>query len=210
MSEFEELTGQAPKKKTAKKKTVKRKKQVITEDLALETREVEAAAEHDEADGAPIPKASKRPEKRRPNEAARISYADRKKLAKKRLDDDKYHYHIFNDAESGHWANNIDKRIQQGYTIVTDEELREMGDAQGVAAQGIGSIASTSVGGGKKGVLMRIPREFYEEDNAAKQADVDRREEQMIPEELRNASDMYGDGLKVENQQGTLEVRRRS
>ena len=67
------------------------------------------------------------------------------------------------------------------------------------------------VGRGTRGVLMKIPRQFYEEDQAAKQAEVDQTENGMVDEELQNADDVYGEGLKVGDKKGTrLEVRRRS
>jgi hypothetical protein len=52
-----------------------------------------------------------------------------------------------------------------------------VGDKRIDAPSGDSSIAKASVGGGMKAVLLRIKREYYEEDQIAKQALVNASEE---------------------------------
>jgi len=52
-------------------------------------------------------------------------------------------------------------------------------DSRVDAASPEGSIEQRSVGGGLKGYLMRIPRDLYEQDQKAKQAQVNKTEEAL-------------------------------
>jgi hypothetical protein len=68
-------------------------------------------------------------------------------------------------------VNDIDDRISQfkaaGYEIVPDEAA-SIGDKRVTAATSIGSGKQISVGQGTKAFLMRIPKEWYQEDQALK------------------------------------------
>jgi hypothetical protein len=150
----------------------------------------------------------KRPPERPEIGASRVSYKDRHKLTVANRDDANYVYRIVN-SDKDRYKDRIATMLARGYTICKDGE--QIGDPNGTDASSIGSSATKSVGNGVKGVLMKIPRKFYEEDKAAKQAEVDRTEEGMVDEELRNSDDVYGEGLKISDSKGTrLEVRRRS
>ncbi len=78
-------------------------------------------------------------------------------------------------------VNDVDDRIQRfndaGYEIVHGEETG--GDPLAGAASKIGSAVSKPVGGGTMGVLMEIPEEYYNEDQAAKHAEIDKVEASM-------------------------------
>lgn len=69
---------------------------------------------------------------------------------------------------------------QAGWNLV--EDGTQIGDEYAGQASSMGSVSSKPVGGGRVDVLMEIPTEFYEEDQAAKQREVDRTEEAMLQE----------------------------
>jgi hypothetical protein len=54
------------------------------------------------------------------------------------------------------------------------------GDARAGADTQIGATVNRSVGGGIRGILMEIPERYYNEDQAAKQREIDEHEKQMI------------------------------
>ena len=101
--------------------------------------------------------------------ATRIGYKDRNKITVADQDPD-YKYRVVND-DNEHYQGNVAKRKQMGYDIVTDEST--IGDDQGVGAHAVGSQVSRHVGHGTKGILMRQRKEWFEEDKAAKQAEID-------------------------------------
>lgn len=77
-------------------------------------------------------------------------------------------------------VNDVDDRITQfqegGYEIVQDEAVK-VGDARASAGTPVGTAKNMSVGRGTKAYVMRIKREWYEEDQANKQGNVDRQEQ---------------------------------
>lgn len=76
------------------------------------------------------------------------------------------------------WVNDVDDRLLRaeaaGYKTVL--KPADLSDPKAGAGTQVGSAVAKSVGAGVRAVLMEIPREFYEEDQAAKQRNVDRRE----------------------------------
>lgn len=64
------------------------------------------------------------------------------------------------------WVNDSGSRINQfktaGYEVVTHDVV--VGDNKVGAATAVGSVVDKPVGLGTTAVLMRIPKEFYEED----------------------------------------------
>jgi len=76
-------------------------------------------------------------------------------------------------------VNDIDDRIAQfidgGYELV-DNEATTVGDSRVSQGTSLGTKKVFSVGQGIKGHLMRIRKEFYEEDQAAKQSYVAKQE----------------------------------
>lgn len=72
----------------------------------------------------------------------------------------------------------IEELKQQGYEVVP-KGLHRVGDARVQTASAEGSSEVLSVGGGQKAVLMRQRKDWYEEDQKAKQARVDASEEAL-------------------------------
>jgi len=85
------------------------------------------------------------------------------------------------------FVNDIGDRVesfrQAGYEPVPAADVR-IGDKRVGAASSEGSIAQASVGGGTKAVLMAIPKEWYDEDQEAKQAHVNELEQSMKQQAL--------------------------
>ena len=84
--------------------------------------------------------------------------------------DPNYVYRIVNDVDD-----RVARFIEGGYEPVQDEAVK-VGDNRASADSPVGSVKRISVGGGTKGVLMRIRRDWYEEDQEAKRAVVDDQE----------------------------------
>ena len=140
-------------------------------------------------------------------QASRISYKDRGKISATGRDP-KFIYRIVN-HDGNKYAGNVEKRMQMGYKFANEGE--SLGDLHGVKAGQIGSKIGTHVGSGTQGILMKIPKEYYNQDQAEKQTEVDRTELGMVDEELKNSDGMYGEGLKVADGQGTrLEMKVRN
>ena len=91
-------------------------------------------------------------------------------------------------------VNDEDDRVQRlqdaGYEIATKESVGAIGDRRVDTASSIGSSAHFSVGKGVKAVVMRQKVEYYQEDQAAKQAEIDALEATMS-RDARKAAD-YG------------------
>lgn len=81
-----------------------------------------------------------------------------------------FHYVIVNDY-------NVDTYVLAGYDFVTHDVT--IGDRHIDAAQSTGGKVNIPVGNGVTGFVMRIPNEFYEEDRAEEQADLDDKEKAM-------------------------------
>lgn len=95
------------------------------------------------------------------------------------------------------WVNDTDGRVDRfkvaGYEIVTDTDL-EIGQRTADTAATVGTPVSKKVGPGITAYLMRILKEYYEEDQAAKQEEITQREKAMLAEARQ---ERYGD-LKLE------------
>lgn len=93
-------------------------------------------------------------------------------------------------------VNDLDDRIPQleanGWEHVTGAKV---GDNRVDNASSLGSKTMVSVGQGVKAAVMRIKREWYQEDQAAKQAQVDAME-QTMKQDARRAAD-YGPGVEI-------------
>ena len=72
-----------------------------------------------------------------------------------------YTYRVANDTD-----NRIGELKERGYEIVTHDA--KVGEARVATPKKEGSPHQVSVGGGKKGFLMRIKDEWYKEDQEAK------------------------------------------
>ena len=84
-----------------------------------------------------------------------------------------FHYRIVNDT-----GDRVQQLIDAGYEIV-DASTVQVGDKRISSVAPEGTKAQVSVGGGVKGFVMRQKQEWYDEDQAAKQARVDQQEESI-------------------------------
>ena len=79
-------------------------------------------------------------------------------------------------------VNDVDDRITQfqegGYEIVQDEAVA-VGDVRASSGTPVGTTKNLSVGRGTKAYVMRIKREWYEEDQANKQGFVNQQEQSI-------------------------------
>ena len=92
------------------------------------------------------------------------------------------------------WVNDTDDRIPRfvagGYEFVNNDGISVGDSTVDYKTTTDTSIVRKGVGGGKVAYLMQIPREFYDEDQAKKQTQVDEIEETMI--QSVNAEHNYG------------------
>lgn len=97
-----------------------------------------------------------------------------------------YEYRIVND---------IDDRIAEfqeyGWEVVSDDKVK-VGDKRVANPTSEGTPKQISVGGGTKAYLMRIKKEFYEEDQAAKAKQVNELESSMKKEALEKFGSVGG------------------
>jgi hypothetical protein len=100
-------------------------------------------------------------------------------------DDDRYQYRYFNDG----WAREpgrIQRALDAGYEVVEGKEPVAVG--------------TNDDGSPIKGILMKIPKEIYEEDQALKQKEVDRVDQAIMGGTLeQQAGDKryIPDGIKI-------------
>lgn len=85
--------------------------------------------------------------------------------------DPNFHYRIVNVKDD-----RVEQFKEQGYEAVS---ATPVGDRQVDTPSTLGSGAEISVGQGMKAVLMRIPKEWYAEDQTAKQVQIDELEATM-------------------------------
>jgi len=95
-----------------------------------------------------------------------------------------YVYRIVNDS-----GDRVQQFVDAGYELVDANAVR-IGDKRVNAASAEGSKAQVSVGKGEKAFVMRIKQEWYDEDQATKQAEIDRLE-QTIKNKATGSAD-YG------------------
>jgi hypothetical protein len=85
--------------------------------------------------------------------------------------DPNYHYRIVNVSDSD---DNFERRVSLGYEPV-DNSI-DVGDKRVSTPSTLGSVKHISVGQGQKAVVMRIKREWHEEDQAQLNARADEQE----------------------------------
>lgn len=98
--------------------------------------------------------------------------------------DANYEYRIVNDE-----YDRVDTFKDAGWEVVSNSDV-SVGDKRVGQTTATGSAAMLSVGQGMKGVVMRIKKEWYDEDQAAKRADAKARE-QSTKSDATNGAD-YG------------------
>lgn len=103
----------------------------------------------------------------------RTPVTKRNRLAVKNKEDG-FIYRIVNDEDD-----RVERLQEQGYELCTKESVGAIGDKRVDNASSLGSIAQISVGKGTKAVVMRIPKEYYDQDQSAKQKEIDALESTM-------------------------------
>lgn len=88
--------------------------------------------------------------------------------------DPNFHYRIVN-TTTGSGSDRIQEFKEAGWTVVDTE----VGDKRVDTTSGLGKTSEISVGNGVKALVMRIPREYHDEDQAAKMAYLKEQEETM-------------------------------
>ena len=91
-------------------------------------------------------------------------------------------------------VNDVDDRVEQlkgvGYEVCTTEQVGAIGNKRVDNTSSLGSVAHFSVGQGTKAIVMRIPEDWYKEDQKTKQDEIDAVEASM-KSDARKAAD-YG------------------
>lgn len=106
-----------------------------------------------------------------PSGRTRRTPVSRKNILTVQGKDPNYHYRIVNDV-----GDRVQSFIDAGYELVPDDKVR-VGDKRINKTSSEGSISHLSVGQGDKAFVMKIKKEWFDEDQAAKQAEVNRMEE---------------------------------
>jgi hypothetical protein len=129
-------------------------------------------------------KTPKADERTRPS---RVPLGQRNRLTFKGLDP-AYSYRLINDQEE-----RLVQAQEAGYEFVTADQ--QMGDATPMAAKKLGKKVTKPVGHGTTGYLMRIKKDWYDEDQTAKMKRLDETEQAMKPNLVKGE---YGSGLTHE------------
>lgn len=94
------------------------------------------------------------------------------------------------------WVINDPDRVEKfkaaWWEIDDDPANQRPGDRRIDTSAGTSSIVETKAGGGKKYVLMKLPKEVYEQDQRAKHDEIDRVEAETLREAKQGAG-RYGD-----------------
>lgn len=127
---------------------------------------------------------AKRPDRSKP---VRQPLGQRNRLTFRGEMEEGYNYRVINDVDD-----RLTLALEGGYEFVESNE--KLGDDKAAEASKVGSRVSKPVGNGINGYLMRIKNEFYEADQAAKEADLVETEKGMEPGRT-TVEDAYGDGI---------------
>lgn len=92
--------------------------------------------------------------------------------------DPNYHYRLVNvNLESD--PDRVQRFLDGGYEIVEKDKASPIGDSKVDNPSALGSAGLVSVGQGTKAVLMRIRKEWYKEDQDAKQTEITQNEQRL-------------------------------
>ena len=111
--------------------------------------------------------------KRAQNRPKRIPVHKRDRISFGNLDPN-YHYRVVNDSDD-----RLQNFVEGGYEFVESGE--RIGDPIAGEGGAIDSRVSKPVGGGTRGYLMRIRKDWYEEDQAEKAAKIKESEQAIKP-----------------------------
>ena len=110
-----------------------------------------------------------------PNRPRRTSINGTRNVLSVEGKDPGYVYRVVNDT-----GDRVAQMESIGYEIVQDQNIR-VGDRRVANPTKEGSPVKVSVGGGIQGYVMRIKKDFYEEDQSAKQDYLNKLEESLKP-----------------------------
>lgn len=123
------------------------------------------------------------------NRPERTPVAERNRLSFKNQDPN-YVYRLVNDVE-----NRIEDFKNAGYEVVTNGD--KVGESRAGEGTGLGSAVTKQVGQGITGVLMRIRKEWYEEDQKRHQRNVREVESSLHDLYKKKDAGFYG-SLKID------------
>lgn len=123
--------------------------------------------------------AQKSPASGRPK---RQSLTTRNRLRIKNMDPN-FVYRIVNDVED-----RVEIMKDLGYEVVSADEVK-VNDRRADIGAAIGTASTLALGQGMRGVVMRMPKEWYEDAQKEKMADVSRLEQTLKP---KKSDGMYG------------------
>lgn len=115
---------------------------------------------------------------------SRTPLGKRNRLSVKNVDP-AYHYRIVN-ANLSTDPDRVQDFIEAGYELVPQAEAGQIGDKRVGSPSALGSTSEISVGQGTKAVLMRIRKDWYQEDQTAKQHELDELEATTRAEAQQN------------------------
>ena len=115
-----------------------------------------------------VSRSSERPRRTPVGQRNKISVRDR---------DPNYHYRLVSvNLEAD--PDRLEDFKAAGYEIVPADKAGPIGDKQVDKPSAVGSAGLISVGQGTKQVLMRIPKDWYQDDQKVKQAEIEATEQQ--------------------------------
>lgn len=115
--------------------------------------------------------------KRQSERKTRVPIGQRNRLSIKDRDPN-YVYRLVNvNLDSD--PDRVERFLQAGYEIVPGQVAGQTGDNQVDVPSAFGSAGQVSVGKGTKAIWMRQSKDNYQEDQAAKQAEIDELENQQ-------------------------------
>ena len=121
---------------------------------------------------------------RTPNRPQRTPLGQRNRLTFGKQDPN-FVYRVINDTDE-----RLAEAQEAGYEFVVSDA--PLGDKRAAEGGKVDSRVSKPVGNGTRGFLMRIPKEFYAEDQAAKMGKVVETEKALKPDTRKGE---YGEGL---------------
>ena len=126
----------------------------------------------------------------KPNRPKRVSLKDQRDQHSFEGKDPNFEYRFVNDIED-HLGSRIDRFKKAGWTpVLKSEGVVGEANVEGNNQTKTTSYVEKQVGRKMKAILMKIPKEWYTEDQTAKQQELDESEKQMRRDALSNAD--YG------------------
>jgi hypothetical protein len=89
--------------------------------------------------------------------------------------DPNYHYRIVN-ANLDNDPDRVERLQDIGYEVVPKDAVGQVQEKRVDDPSALGSAGQISVGQGTKAVVMRIPKDWFNDDQRAKQAEIDEQE----------------------------------